>query len=188
MRLTDADGMRLTCFATIHRAADHRARAPSPAVGPGRGSHPGRATGLRNLPLHRTAQNRIWLEIVQIALELLAWMPMLALTGKARLWEPRRLRLRLFTAAGQLVTTGGTFASPGTGPGPATSSPLLNGSRSCRTRLTKLLPVPTTTTQHAEQRNWRHPRGDTSASALPSLSPPRENGPPTPSADRHETS
>ncbi|MGQ5579214.1 transposase [Streptomyces sp. ECR3.8] len=47
-----------------------------------------------------------WLEIVQIALDLLAWMPMLALTGKARLWEPRRLRLRLFTAAGQLVTTG----------------------------------------------------------------------------------
>ncbi len=31
---------------------------------------------------------------------------MLALTGKARLWEPRCLRLRLFTAAGQLVTTG----------------------------------------------------------------------------------
>ncbi|MDQ0405353.1 hypothetical protein J2S50_003902 [Streptomyces sp. DSM 40167] len=51
-------------------------------------------------------QNRIWLEIVQIALDLLAWMSMLALTGKARLWEPRRLRLRLFTAAGQLVTTG----------------------------------------------------------------------------------
>ncbi|MER7865935.1 IS1380 family transposase, partial [Streptomyces cellulosae] len=24
----------------------------------------------------------------------------------ARLWEPRRLRLRLFSAAGQLVTTG----------------------------------------------------------------------------------
>ncbi|CAM5512181.1 hypothetical protein GCM10010345_85520 [Streptomyces canarius] len=43
---------------------------------------------------------------MQIALDLLAWMPMLALTGKARLWEPRRLRLRLFTAAGQLVTTG----------------------------------------------------------------------------------
>ncbi|TWD17416.1 DDE family transposase [Streptomyces sp. T12] len=31
---------------------------------------------------------------------------MLALTGTTRLWEPRRLRLRLFTAAGQLVTTG----------------------------------------------------------------------------------
>ncbi|MGW9361001.1 transposase, partial [Streptomyces diastaticus] len=37
---------------------------------------------------------------------LLAWMPMLALTGEARLWEPRRLRLRLFSAAGLLVTTG----------------------------------------------------------------------------------
>lgn len=31
---------------------------------------------------------------------------MLALVGKARLWESRRLRLRLVTAAGQLVTTG----------------------------------------------------------------------------------
>lgn len=30
---------------------------------------------------------------------------MLALKGKPRLWEPRRLRLRLFSAAAQLVTT-----------------------------------------------------------------------------------
>ncbi len=64
-----------------------------------------RATGLRNLPLHDTAQNRIWLEIVQIALDLLAWMPMLALTDRARLWEPRRLPFRLFPATGQFVTT-----------------------------------------------------------------------------------
>jgi hypothetical protein len=34
-----------------------------------------RATCLRNLPLHKTVQNQIWLEIVQLALELLAWMP-----------------------------------------------------------------------------------------------------------------
>jgi hypothetical protein len=33
-------------------------------------------------------------------------MPLLALTGKARFWEPRRLRLRLFSTAAQLVTTG----------------------------------------------------------------------------------
>ncbi len=32
---------------------------------------------------------------------------MLALAGKARLWELRRLRFRLFTAAAQLITTGG---------------------------------------------------------------------------------
>jgi len=31
---------------------------------------------------------------------------MLALTGKPRLREPRRLRLRLFSAAAQLITTG----------------------------------------------------------------------------------
>ncbi|MFF4830171.1 IS1380 family transposase [Streptomyces sp. NPDC001312] len=108
LRLTDADGMRLTCFATNTIArpiADlelrHRLRARAEDR-----IRAARATGLRNLPLHHTAQNRVWLEIVQIALDLLAWMPMLALTGKARLWEPRRLRLRLFTAAGQLVTTG----------------------------------------------------------------------------------
>ncbi|MFJ4623029.1 IS1380 family transposase [Streptomyces sp. NPDC088812] len=108
LRLTDADGMRLTCFATntsgrpiAELELRHRLRARAEDR-----IRAARATGLRNLPLHRTAQNRVWLEIVQIALDLLAWMPMLALTGKARLWEPRRLRLRLFTAAGQLVTTG----------------------------------------------------------------------------------
>ncbi|MEU5093689.1 IS1380 family transposase [Streptomyces sp. NPDC020996] len=108
LRLTDADGMRLTCLATntsdrpiAELELRHRLRARAEDR-----IRAARATGLRNLPLHRTAQNRIWLEIVQIALDLLAWMPMLALTGKARLWEPRRLRLRLFTTAGQLVTTG----------------------------------------------------------------------------------
>lgn len=108
LRLTDADGMRLTCFATntagrpiAELELRHRLRARAEDR-----IRAARATGLRNLPLHRTAQNKVWLEIVQIALDLLAWMPMLALTGKARLWEPRRLRLRLFSAAGQLVTTG----------------------------------------------------------------------------------
>ncbi len=108
LRLTDADSMRLTCFATntsgrpiAELELRHRLRARAEDR-----IRAARSTGLRNLPLHRTAQNRIWLEIVQIALDLLAWMPMLALTGTARLWEPRRLRLRLFTTAGQFVTTG----------------------------------------------------------------------------------
>ncbi|EDY54137.1 transposase [Streptomyces sviceus ATCC 29083] len=39
-------------------------------------------------------------------LDLLAWMPILALTGQARRREPRRLRLRLFSTAAQLVTPG----------------------------------------------------------------------------------
>jgi hypothetical protein len=38
-----------------------------------------RWTGLRNLPLHTTAHNRVWLETVQLALDLLAWTPMLTL-------------------------------------------------------------------------------------------------------------
>jgi hypothetical protein len=41
-----------------------------------------------------------------MASELTAWMQMLALDGAARAWEPRRLRLRLFSAAGRLVHGG----------------------------------------------------------------------------------
>jgi hypothetical protein len=108
------DGMRITCFATntpdrpiAELELRHRLRARAEDR-----IRAARATGLRNLPLH--AQNKVWLEIVQIAFDLLAWMPVLALTGKARLWEPRRLRFRLFSAAAQLVTTAdaGSSASP----------------------------------------------------------------------------
>ena len=108
LRLTDADGLRLTTFATNTADAPiaalelrHRQRARAEDR-----IRAARNAGLRNLPLHETAQNRVWLEIVQLALELLAWMPLLALTGQARRWEPRRLRLRLFSAAAQLITTG----------------------------------------------------------------------------------
>ncbi|MFD3809369.1 IS1380 family transposase, partial [Streptomyces sp. NPDC058619] len=107
LRITDADGLRLTAFATNTTGVPiaalelrHRQRARAEDR-----IRAARATGLRNLPLHDTAQNQIWLEIVQLALDLLAWLPMLALTGKTRLWEPRRLRLRLFSAAAQIVTT-----------------------------------------------------------------------------------
>jgi Transposase DDE domain group 1 len=41
-----------------------------------------------------------------MACELLAWMAMLALDGPARAWEPKRLRLRLFSAAGGLARGG----------------------------------------------------------------------------------
>jgi hypothetical protein len=108
LRFTDADGMRLTCFATnttgtaiatLELRHRQRARAEDRIRN-------ARDTGLRNLPLHHTASNQLWLEIVQLALDLLAWMPMLALTGATRRWEPKKLRLRLFSAAARLVTTG----------------------------------------------------------------------------------
>jgi hypothetical protein len=108
LRFTDLDGLRLTCFATNTKGGQladlelrHRRRARCEDR-----IRNARDTGLRNLPLHDTAQNRIWLEIVSLALDLLAWMPMLALTGKTRRWEPKKLRFRLFSAAAQLVTTG----------------------------------------------------------------------------------
>src|SRR4029079_18435759 len=61
-------------------------------------------TGLRNLPLHDLSQNEVWVAVVMLATELTAWMQMLALTGTdARVWEPKRLRLRLFAIAGRIV-------------------------------------------------------------------------------------
>ena len=59
-----------------------------------------------HLPLHGYDQNQIWCEIVALASELLAWTAMLALTGTARLWEPKKLRLRLFSTAGHRVRGG----------------------------------------------------------------------------------
>ncbi len=108
LRLTDLDGHRLTCFATSTRGGQladlelrHRRRARCEDR-----IRNAKDTGLRNLPLHGFAQNQIWTEIVALACELLAWTAMLALDGEARRWEPRRLRLRLFTAAGRLARSG----------------------------------------------------------------------------------
>jgi hypothetical protein len=106
LRLTDIDGHRFTCFATDTskgQLADlelrHRRRARCEDR-----IRNAKDTGLRNLPLKGFGQNQIWCEIVALACELLAWTQMLALTGTAaRRWEPKRLRLRLFTIAGRLA-------------------------------------------------------------------------------------
>ena len=64
-------------------------------------------TGMRNLPLYDFDQNRIWCALIALASELIAWLQMLALAGHtARRWEPKRLRLRLFSAAGRLANSG----------------------------------------------------------------------------------
>jgi DDE family transposase len=108
LRFTDLDGHRFTCFATDAKTGQlpdlelrHRRRARCEDR-----IRAAKDTGLRNLPLHGYAQNQIWCEIVALACDLLAWMGMLALTGTARRWEPKRLRLRLFTTAGRLVRGG----------------------------------------------------------------------------------
>jgi hypothetical protein len=108
LRFTDIDGHRFTAFATSTKGGQladlelrHRRRARCEDR-----IRAAKDTGLRNLPLQGFTQNQIWCEIVAMACELLAWMQMLALNGPARRWEPKRLRLRLFSAAGR-ITRGG---------------------------------------------------------------------------------
>ena len=113
LRLTDHNGWRITCFATNTprsagwRLADlevrHRQRA--------RCEDRIRAlkdTGLRNLPFHGYDQNRIWVEIVALAADLLAWTQTLAFDQHepARRWEPKRLRFRILAVAGRIIRTG----------------------------------------------------------------------------------
>ncbi len=60
-------------------------------------------TGLRNLPFRDFEHNRVWLAIVLIAHDLLAWTQRLALTGELASCEPKRLRYRLLHVAGRLA-------------------------------------------------------------------------------------
>ena len=60
-------------------------------------------TGMRNLPFKEFEHNRIWLAIVLIAHDLLAWTKRLLLTGKLARCEPKRLRYRILHVAGRLV-------------------------------------------------------------------------------------
>lgn len=100
-RLDDAEGYRLTAFTTNARRGQlqtlelrHRQRARCEDR-----IRAAKDTGLRNLPLKSLAQNELWLAIVALATELIAWLGLLGLTDQpARRWEPKRLRLRLFTA------------------------------------------------------------------------------------------
>ena len=109
LRITDLDDMRITAFVTNTvrgQLADlelrHRRRARAEDR-----IRCAKDTGLSNLPLHDLAQNQIWCAVVALACELTAWMQTLALTGhEARRWEPKRLRLRLFSIPARAARTG----------------------------------------------------------------------------------
>lgn len=106
LRFTDHDGLRLTAFATNSTHGQipdlelrHRRRARCEDR-----IRIAKDTGLTNLPLHGFAQNQIWCAIVQLAMDLTAWMQMLALADHpARRWEPKRLRLHLFSIAARIA-------------------------------------------------------------------------------------
>jgi len=109
LRITDIDGLRVTAFVTNTtrgQLADlelrHRRRARAEDR-----IRAAKDTGLANLPLHDFAQNQIWCALVALAADLTAWMQTLALTGhQARRWEPKRLRLRLFSIPARAARTG----------------------------------------------------------------------------------
>jgi len=112
LRITDVDGHRVTAFATNTKTGGPATQLPDLEL-----RHRRRArcedrirvskdTGLMNLPLAGFTQNRIWCAIVALAVEITAWMQMLALNGhQARRWEPKRLRLRLFTLPATIART-----------------------------------------------------------------------------------
>jgi hypothetical protein len=113
LRITDVDRHRVTAFATSTHPGGPGTQLPDLEL-----RHRRRArcedrirgakdTGLRNLPLHDFAKNQTWCAIVALACEITAWMQMLALHGHpARRWEPKRLRLRLLSAAGLITASG----------------------------------------------------------------------------------
>ena len=97
MFATNTKGGRLAGLEVRHRL---RARAEDRIRGL-------KDTGMTNLPLHAFDKNQIWLEITQLAYELLTWTQLLAWhNAPARVWEPKRLRLRLLAVAGRIITTG----------------------------------------------------------------------------------
>lgn len=59
-------------------------------------------TGLANLPFRDFEMNQVWLEIVTIAHDLLAWTKTLTLQGELAVARPKRIRNRLLHVAGRL--------------------------------------------------------------------------------------
>ncbi|SDU73365.1 Transposase DDE domain group 1 [Gordonia westfalica] len=108
--ITDIEGRRYTVFATNTRGRGwtlptlelrHRQRA--------RAEDRIRClkdTGMANLPFDSFAKNQLWLDIVALASDLLAWTQTLGYHRHhpIRRWEPKRLRHRLLTVAGKIIT------------------------------------------------------------------------------------
>lgn len=108
MHFTDHDGYRFQTFITDQQDTDlaalearHRGHARVEDR-----IRCGKASGLRNLPFRDFAANEVWLELILVAQDLVAWMQILCLPGAAAHWEPKRLRHRLLHVAARLVHSG----------------------------------------------------------------------------------
>jgi hypothetical protein len=101
----DIDGHRFTALLTTQQDADlaeldrrHRAHARVEQR-----NRDAKATGLGNLPSADTAINQIWLQLVLLAQDLLAWFAVLALDGDLAVAAPATIRYRLLHTAGRLT-------------------------------------------------------------------------------------
>ena len=82
MLLTDQPGDDVAAIERRHRA---RARVEDRICC-------AKDTGLRNLPFRQFAHDAVWVELVLIAQDLIAWAQMLLLDGELARAEPKRLR------------------------------------------------------------------------------------------------
>jgi hypothetical protein len=104
LSFTDHDGHRFQAILTDQHGEitaverEHRARARVEDH-----IRNDKDTGLRNLPFRDFEHNRVWLEIVRIAHDLIAWTQRLLLTGELARCEPKRLRYRLLHVAARLA-------------------------------------------------------------------------------------
>jgi hypothetical protein len=105
LRFTDHDGHRFQVFLTDQPDLDiavlelrHRQRARVEDR-----IRAAKATGLRKLPFDLFRRNRIWLELVLTAQDLLCWTQALLLDGALAVAEPKTLRYRLLHVAARIV-------------------------------------------------------------------------------------
>jgi hypothetical protein len=108
LSFTDADGHRFQAILTDQAGDEialiecrHRARARAEDQ-----IRRDKDTGLRRLPFREFALNAVWLELVGLAHDLLAWTQALALSGELARCEPKRLRYRLLHTAARLAFSG----------------------------------------------------------------------------------
>jgi hypothetical protein len=103
LSFTDVDGHRFQAILTDQTGEiavlerDHRARARVEDH-----IRNDKDTGLRNMPFRDFEHNRVWLEIVRLAHDLIAWTQRLLLTGELAKAEPKGLRYRLLHVAARL--------------------------------------------------------------------------------------
>ena len=108
LSFTDRDGHRFQAILTDQGGSDvaalerrHRARARAEDQ-----IADDKDTGLAKLPFRAFAMNAVWLELVLIAHDLLAWAKALLLEGELARSRPKRLRHRLLHVAARLAFSG----------------------------------------------------------------------------------